>query len=211
MQRLSSATAASWEICRQCSVLDSQQSTNLPWSCNRCRYFSPHNVTCWWFPLFVYNVIAVCSDHCTEISVHMNEKCSLRELFRKTTLSSNIWASSTTIMHSDEGLYIRGLHSVLTTTSIPLSSCKKTTWCFINSANCHCIVREGSNNADIYLLTSSPLITNHRLPGTLNLQAGGPWLCRFRRSAVTSIITNPRQRWWDSTNCTDHQSGCWHM
>ncbi len=114
MQRLSSATAASWEICRQCSVLDSQQSTNLPWSCNRCRYFSPHSVTCWWFPLFVYNVIAVCCDRCTEISVHMNEKCSLRELFRKTTLSSNIWASPTTIMHSDKGLYIRGLHSVLT-------------------------------------------------------------------------------------------------
>lgn len=32
-----------------------------------------------------------------------------------------------------------------------------------------------------------PLSTNHRLPVILNLQAGGPWLCRFNCITVTSI------------------------
>lgn len=34
----------------------------------------------------------------------------------------------------------------------------------------------------------------------------GPWLCRFKCAAVTSIIGPRWQRRWEAASCTDHQS-----
>lgn len=58
----------------------------------------------------------------------------------------------------------------------------------------------------LWVMRSSLSDTRPFTQRVLTSRRQGPWLCRFKCTAVTSIIRPRWQRRWETASCTDHQS-----